>query len=40
MPLNANEQYMLDLINADRAEVWARPLVFDETLVRSSEAHS
>ncbi len=40
MPLNASEQRMLDLINAERAEVGAQPLVFDETLVQSSEAHS
>jgi serralysin len=40
MPLNANEQYMLELINAERVKVGAPALAFDATLVRSSEAHS
>jgi hypothetical protein len=34
------EQYMLDLINAERAAVGARPLVFDDYLQGSSESHS
>lgn len=36
----AAEQYMLDLINADRAAAGARPLVFDDNLQVSSENHS
>jgi hypothetical protein len=34
------EQYMLDLINAERAAVGARPLVLDDNLQTSSETHS
>lgn len=34
------EQYMLDLINAERAVVSAKPLVFDDRLQTSSESHS
>jgi hypothetical protein len=34
------EQYMLDLINAERAAVGARALVLDDNLQTSSETHS
>jgi len=37
---SASEQYMLELINADRALVGAQPLVFDDHLQESTEAHS
>jgi hypothetical protein len=36
----ANEQYMLDLINAERSAAGLRPLVFDDNLQTSSEGHS
>jgi hypothetical protein len=36
----AFEQYMLELINAERAAVGARPLVLDDALQTSSEGHS
>ncbi|MBM1173037.1 CAP domain-containing protein [Microvirga arabica] len=36
----AFEQYMLELINAERAAVGARPLILDSTLQTSSERHS
>lgn len=37
---NAYEQYMLELINAERAKVGAQPLAFDGDLNESSEQHS
>jgi Cysteine-rich secretory protein family len=37
---SSSEQYMLDLINAERAKVGAKPLVFDDNLQVSSENHS
>ena len=38
--VNAYEQYMLELINADRAKVGAQPLAFDSNLNTASETHS
>ncbi len=35
-----SEQYVLDLINTDRAAVGAPPLVFDDHLQESAETHS
>ncbi len=35
-----SEQYMLELINAERAAVGAQPLVFDDNLQESTEVHS
>jgi serralysin len=37
---NAREQYMLKLINAERAAVGVKPLVFDDHLQESTDAHS
>lgn len=37
---NAYEQYMLELINIERAKVGAQPLAFDEDLNESAEGHS
>jgi hypothetical protein len=37
---SANEQYMLELINAERAKVGAQALAFDANLLTSSENHS
>lgn len=37
---NAYEQYMLELINAERARVGAQPLAFDGDLNESAEDHS
>lgn len=36
---SANEQYLLELINAERAKVGAQPLAFDNDLSESAEAH-
>lgn len=37
---SANEQFMLELINADRAKAGAQPLAFDDALNSSAENHS
>lgn len=37
---NSYEQYMLELINAERAKVGAQPLAFDSDLNESAENHS
>ncbi|RDI61750.1 hemolysin type calcium-binding protein [Microvirga subterranea] len=37
---SANEQYMLELINAERAKVGAQALAFDANLLTSAENHS
>jgi len=37
---SANEQYMLELINAERAKVGAQALAFDSRLLASAEGHS
>lgn len=37
---NANEQYLLELINAERAEAGVQPLAFDTDLSESAEDHS
>ena len=37
---NAYEQYMLELINGERANVGAQPLAFDSNLNTSAENHS
>jgi serralysin len=37
---NAYEQYMLELINAERAKVGAQPLAFDGSLNTAAEGHS
>jgi len=37
---NANEQYLLELINAERAKVGAQPLAFDPDLNEAAELHS
>src|SRR5688572_6062026 len=37
---SAYEQYMLELINAERAKTGAQPLAFDGDLNESSESHS
>ncbi|SDW58789.1 CAP domain-containing protein [Nitrosomonas communis] len=37
---NAYEQYMLQLINAERAKVGAQPLAFDDNLNTAAERHS
>lgn len=37
---NAYEQYMLELVNAERAKVGAQPLAFDSNLNTASELHS
>lgn len=37
---SANEQYMLELINAERAKVGEQALAFDSNLITSSENHS
>ena len=37
---SAYEQYMLELINAERADVSAQPLAFNTYLNNSSEDHS
>ena len=37
---NVYEQYMLELINADRASAGAQPLAFDGDLNESAEGHS
>lgn len=37
---NAAEQYMLELINAARAQAGVQPLAFDGELNESSEDHS
>jgi Ca2+-binding RTX toxin-like protein len=37
---NAYEQYMLQLINAERAKVGAQPLAFDDNLNTAAEHHS
>lgn len=37
---NAYEQYMLELVNAERAKVGAQPLAFDSNLNTASENHS
>ena len=34
------EQYLLELINAERAKVGAQPLAFDGDLNEASEGHS
>ena len=36
----ALEQYMLELVNAERAKVGAQPLAFDFDLNESAELHS
>lgn len=36
---SANEQYLLELINAERAKVGAQPLAFDNDLSEAAEAH-
>lgn len=37
---SANEQYMLELINAERIKVGAQALAFDSSLLTSAESHS
>lgn len=37
---NAYEQYMLELINIERAKVGSQPLAFDGDLNESAENHS
>ena len=37
---NAYEQYMLELINVERAKVGSQPLAFDGDLNESAENHS
>jgi hypothetical protein len=37
---SANEQYLLELINAERAKVGAQPLAFDNDLSEAAEGHS
>lgn len=37
---SANEQYLLELINADRAKAGAQPLAFDNDLSEAAEGHS
>ncbi len=37
---SANEQYLLELINADRAKAGVQPLAFDNDLSESAEGHS
>src|SRR5687768_10250191 len=37
---NAYEQYMLELVNGERAKVGAQPLAFDSNLNTSAENHS
>lgn len=37
---SANEQYLLELINAERAKSGAQPLAFDNDLSESAEGHS
>ena len=37
---NAYEQYMLELVNAERAKAGAQPLAFDSNLNTASETHS
>jgi serralysin len=37
---SANEQYMLELINAERAKAGAQALAFDSNLLTASESHS
>lgn len=37
---NAYEQYMLELVNAERAKVGAQPLAFDSSLNTAAENHS
>ena len=37
---SANEQYLLELINAERAKAGAQPLAFDSSLLASAESHS
>ncbi len=37
---SAQEQYLLELINAERAKVGAQPLAFDGDLVEAAEGHS
>src|ERR1044072_2865773 len=36
----ANEQYLLELINRDRAKVGAQPLAFDSDLNEAADAHT
>ncbi|EKE17500.1 MAG: hypothetical protein ACD_10C00427G0001, partial [uncultured bacterium] len=36
---NPYEQYMLELVNAERAKVGAQPLAFDSNLNTASEIH-
>ena len=36
---SANEQYLLELINAERAKVGAQPLAFDNDLSEAAEGH-
>ena len=41
MPLHsANEQYLLELINSERAKAGVQPLAFDNDLSESAEGHS
>ena len=37
---SANEQYLLELINAERAKTGAQPLAFDNDLSEAAEGHS
>ena len=37
---SATEQYLLELINAERAKVGAQPLAFDGDLNEAAEGHS
>ena len=37
---SAEEQYMLELMNAERAKVGAQPLAFDFDLNEAAELHS
>ena len=37
---SANEQYLLELINAERAKAGVQPLVFDNDLSEAAEGHS
>ncbi|MDI7864930.1 CAP domain-containing protein [Rhizobiaceae bacterium n13] len=37
---NANEQYLLELINAERAKAGAQPLAFDNDLSEAAQGHS
>jgi len=38
--VNINERFMRELINTERAKIWAQPLAFDGNLNESAESHS